>query len=583
MNHKDDSAKPSQGPGRHLKIAIPILLAALIAAGLIGRIAFRDAKSAPDRQATFVAQRGALTISVLESGTIKARDQIIIKNGLEGKTSIISLVPEGTLVKSGDLLVELDGSGLEDEKIDQEIRVQNAEAAQINAEENLAVVRNQAASDIDKARLTLEFAQQDLKQYKQGEYPNALAAAKNRITLAQEELTRARETLKWSEKLYAEKYISQTELQADQLAEKRKALDLDLATNDLELLQNYTYHRKIAQVESDVNQARMALERTTRKATADIVQAEADLKAKMAEYNRQKEKLAKIADQITKTKIYAPAAGLVIYATSAQRGGFRSNVEPLDEGQEVRERQELIYLPTTESTMAEITVHESNLAKVHIGQRATITVDALPGRKFPGYVATIAPLPDAQSMWVNPDLKVYNTEIFLDETDSALRTGISCQAEIIIARYENAVYIPVQAVLRVKGEPTVFVLEGEKIVPRRVEIGLDNNRMIHIVQGVEAGDLVLLTPPLAVGAVDSDGGEAALPQPDTGDRGTAPPAGSADATSLKGGTEPQQRQQDRSPADREAVDEKKRPNNQNPTPEQLENRRKRRQAQNPPD
>jgi len=582
MANKNGGTEPSRKTGRHLKIAIPIILAVLIAVGLIGRVAFRDAPGAPDRQATFVAQRGPLTISVLESGTIKARDQIIIKNEVEGKTSIISLVPEGTLVKSGDLLVELDGSGLEDEKIDQEIRVQNAEAAQINAQENLAVVRNQAASDTDKAELTLQFAQQDLKQYKQGEYPNALAAAKNRITLAQEELTRARETLKWSQKLYAEKYISQTELQADQLAEKRKALDLELATNDLELLQNYTYHRKIAQVESDVSQARMALERTMRKATADIVQAEADLKAKKAEYNRQKEKLAKIADQIKKTKIYAPAAGLVIYATSAQRGGFRNNVEPLDEGQEVRERQELIYLPTTESAMAEITVHESNLAKVHIGQRATITVDALPGRKFSGYVATIAPLPDAQSMWMNPDLKVYNTEIFLDETDSALRTGISCQAEIIIERYENAVYIPVQAVLRVKGEPTVFVLEGEKSVPRRVEIGLDNNRMIHILKGIEAGDLVLLTPPLEAGVVDSDRGEAALPQPDTSGGGTATQTGSADEGSLKDGAEPPQQGQSRSPAEREAVNEKRRPNNQSTTPQQLENRRKRRQSQNPP-
>jgi len=580
MANKDDSAKTSQGGGRHLKIAISILLAILIVAGLIGHFAFRDAKGAPDKQATFVAQRGPLTISVLESGTIKARDQIIIKNEVEGKTSIITLIPEGNLVKSGDLLVELDGSGLEDEKIDQEIRAQNAEAAQIFAQENLAVVQNQAASDIDKAKLTLRFAQQDLKQYKEGEYPNALTATQNRITLAQEELTRARETLKWSQKLYAEKYISQTELQADQLAEKRKALDLDLAKNDLELLQNFTYHRKIAQVESDVNQARMALERSMRKATADIVQAEADLKAKKAEYNRQKEKLAKIADQIAKTKICAPAAGLVIYATSAQRGGFRRNVAPLDEGQEVRERQELIYLPTTESAMAEITVHESNLAKVSKGQQATITVDALPGKKFSGHVANIAPLPDGQSMWMNPDLKVYNTEIFLDENDSALRTGISCQAEIIIERYENAVYIPVQAVLRVKGAPTVFVLDGDRILPRKVETGLDNNRMIHIVQGIEAGEIVLLTPPLEVGAVDTGRGKAALLRPDSRDRGTDKQEGSVDADSLKGNVELPQRQQGHNPGEQGADNAKMRPDNQNPTPEQLERRRRRRQAQN---
>ncbi|MHC4487494.1 MAG: hypothetical protein ACYS4T_20220 [Planctomycetota bacterium] len=46
--------------------------------------------------ATFVAKQGPLTISVLESGTIKSREQIIIRNECEGRSQIIRLVPEGT-------------------------------------------------------------------------------------------------------------------------------------------------------------------------------------------------------------------------------------------------------------------------------------------------------------------------------------------------------------------------------------------------------------------------------------------------------------------------------------------------------
>jgi HlyD family secretion protein len=211
----------------------------------------RGSENPTSNMATFVANRGPLTISVLESGTIKAREQIIIKNEVEGRTSIITLIPEGTRVKKGDLLVELDASSLEDNKIDQEIRVQNAEASYINAQENLAVVKNQAESDIDVAKLTLEFAREDLNQYKEGEYPNELAAAQNKITLAQEELTRAQETLEWSQKLYEEKYIAQTELEGDRLAKKRREVDLELAKNDLDLLQNFTYHRQIAQLEGE--------------------------------------------------------------------------------------------------------------------------------------------------------------------------------------------------------------------------------------------------------------------------------------------------------------------------------------------
>jgi len=112
------------------------------------------------------------------------REQIIIKNEVEGKTSIIYLIPEGNQVARGDLLVELDASSLMDARVDQEIKVQNAEAAHVNATENLAVAENQAKSDMDLAVLTLEFARQDLEKYSKGEFPNELKKAEAEITLA---------------------------------------------------------------------------------------------------------------------------------------------------------------------------------------------------------------------------------------------------------------------------------------------------------------------------------------------------------------------------------------------------------------
>jgi len=461
--------------------------------------------------ATFEVKRGPLTISVIESGTIKAREQLIIKNEVEGRTSIISLIPEGTHVKKGDLMVELDASTLEDGKIDQEIQVQNAEAAYINAKENLAVVENQAASDVQLAELTLEFARLDLKKYINGEYPNELKQAQTDITLAEASLTNARETLQWSQKLYDEKYISEMEFQADKIDEQKCALDLELAKNNLALLTDYTYQRNLTQFRSDVNQAEMALERTRRKASADVVQAKAELTAKQAEYQRQVDKLKKIEDQIEKTSIYAPADGLVIYATSARRGGWRSSTEPLEEGQEVRERQELIYLPTGASANAEIDIHEANLEKVAVGLPAVVTVTSS-GKTFLGTVEQIAPLPDAQSMWMNPDLKVYNTEIYLQGEDPSLRTGMSCQAEIVVAQYDNVLYVPVQAVVRVNEQPTVYVKDGKAIEPQAVGIGLDNNRMIHIISGLEEGQTVLLNPPLKAAAVQARAADAIAEQ-----------------------------------------------------------------------
>jgi len=487
------------------KLRIISIAVILLAAGGV-LVWFQVIRASGDRTnnfATFRVTRGPLTISVLESGTIKAREQVILKNEVEGRTSIITLVPEGMRVQKGDLLVELDASVLLDNKIDQEILVQNAEAAYINAVETLAVAENQAQSDMDVAQLTFDFAKQDLQQYIEGQYPNELKAAEAKITLAREELSRAEETLEWSRKLNEKNYIANSVLQADELAVKRRSLDLQLAENDRNLLEKFTYQRNLAQLNSDVKQAEMALERTIRKAKADVVQAKADLNAKEAEYNRQEDKLKKIEEQITKTKIIAPEDGQVIYASSARRGGYRRSTEPLDVGQEVYERQELIYLPTGTSSKVEVDIHEASLEKVQLGLPAVITVDALPGKKFFGTVEYIAPLPDAQSMWMNPDLKVYNAEIYLEGNDESLRTGMSCKAEIIVEQYEDALYIPVQAVIRVGAEPTVFVVKGDSYESRTVKIGLDNNQMVHILAGLDEGEKVLLTPPLKSAAVDS--------------------------------------------------------------------------------
>jgi HlyD family secretion protein len=453
---------------------------------------------------TYTVKQGPLTISFVESGTIKARDQIILKNEVEGKTSITFVVPEGTRVKKGELLIELDVSTLEDQKIDQEISVQNAEAEYISKTENLAVVENQAKSDVDLAILTLDFAKQDLEKYQKGEYQSELLKANTEITLAEEELIKAEDYLNWSEKLYQEKYIPETEYKGDVLAKKKCELNVKIAQNSRELLEQYTYKRTLAQKVSDVNQAEMTLERTKRKAYADVIQAEAELKAKKSEFGRQKDKLDKVITQISKTKIYAPDDGLVIYASSAKNtGGWRgSNSEPLDVGREVYEREELIYLPTGNASDAEIMVHESYLKKISIGMPTVITVD-VQDKKYYGTIQQIAPLPDARSMWMNPDLKLYTTKVAIDSRDLALRSGMSCQAEIIVEQHKEAVYVPLQAVIRVGQMPTVYVKNGKTFESRTIKVGLDNNKVIHVLEGLQDGDVVQLNPPLKAAAVNT--------------------------------------------------------------------------------
>ena len=505
---------------------LTVALLALVAAAVIAVPVYRRLKPAAESsRPVFPAAKGLLDITVTESGTISPSEQLILKSELEGRSTILFLIAEGTKVKAGDLLVELDATDLEDRRIEQTIQVQNAEAAFIRSRETLEVVRNQAQSDVEKAELDLQFAREDLEKYKAGDYPNKLKELEARITLAREEKQRAEEKLKWSQVLFKEKYLSESEIQADELSVKKAALDVELAENNLQLLQQFEYKRQITKLESDVRQTEMAFERATRKAKADVIQAEADLRAKESEFTQNKSQIEKLTAQIGKARITAPRAGLAVYATSTEVR-WRGSNEPLDEGQEVRERQELIHLPTASNFIARIKIQESSLQKVRRDMPVSLRVDALPGMRFSGRVTSIAPLPDAMSAFMNPDLKLYDTEIRIEGGGEVLRTGMNCEVTIQVASYPDAVHVPVQCVVRINRQPVVFINTPVGHVRRDVTIGEDNDRMVHILAGLEPGEPVLLAPPLDTmretaesthdDAMVTDAPSPDMPAPDTG-------------------------------------------------------------------
>lgn len=500
---------------------VALAAVAACAVALLRRVGAADAGT--DGEVYAAVRRGPLVISLRESGEIKPSEQIKIKSEVEGRTTILSIVPEGTRVKQGDLLVELDTATLEESRVNQEITVQNAEAAFIEARENLEVVRNQSRADVELAELKAQFAREDLEKYEKGEYPNTLAEQEGAVTLAEEEVARARDTLEWSRRLHDEKYLSDSELRGDELSYKSRELSLKTARGKLDLLRNYTYKRQIAQLQSDLSQAEMTLERTRRTANANIVQAEAKLRARELEFTRQKDKLAKYVDQIAKARIVAPMDGLVIYATTNQRWG---NQDPIQEGKEVHEREDIILLPTADTYVAEINIHESNLKKVSDGMPVVVRVDAIPNRVFSGRVAKVSPLPDSLRMWANPDLKVYKTTIEIDGGGDVLKSGMNCHAEIVVDSYEDALYVPVQCVVRIGGEPTVWVRGRDSALERRVEIGLDDNRVVRVLSGLTEGEEVLMAPPLGDSAADPAAAAAAVaagaPAPAAAGSGTGP-------------------------------------------------------------
>ena len=451
-----------------------------------------------DALATTTVQRGPLTINIVESGTIRPREQVVLKNELEDPAAILFIVDEGSLVKKGDLLIELDISDLDNELVERKIRVQNDEADLIHAQENMKVVENQAQADIQQAELDFKFAKQDLKKYIEGEYPKLTKESEAKITLAQEELSKAEEDLKWSQILYKEKYLAQSELQKHELAAKKTELNLELAKADLDLLESFTYQRQIDQLESDVKQAEMALERTQRLAAANIAQARAQLSAREAELKEETDRLRRTERQIARAKMYAPIDGMVLYASSVE-DRWRRDDDHIETGTVIRERDEIIYLPTASEFNVEVNIPEVDLGKLEPGLPVSVAIDAMPGRTFHGQVRGIAQLPDAGSRYLNPNLKLYETVIELDSTVDSLRNGMSCQAKIMVAHYDDALYVPMQSAVRLQGQTVVYVLEDNAVpTPRPVELGMDNSSFVHVLSGLNEGERILLAPPLNV-------------------------------------------------------------------------------------
>ena len=366
------------------------------AAGIFGTAAVVEMKGAR-------VKKGPLTISVLVRGNLSAKDAASIKSEIEGQTTIISLIKEGTLVKPGDLLCELDSSALIEKKVGQEINVQSADATYTKAKAQYDIQDSQNKSDIEAAERKLKFAQLDIEKYNEGDSKQQLSDAQNKITIADSRQKQSDTTAEWSEKLAEKGFLTKTELDKDKLDQLSSKVSLDQAILAKELLQKYDDPRKRTELDANLKEAERGLERAKLKALAMIADYDSSRVSSKAKLDLEKEKLQKYVDQLSKTKIVAPATGMVVYARV--ESGRMGNDSPIAEGTSIRERQEIMQIPRTGGMVCEGSVHESVLKLVEPGMTCRVTIEALPGLEFPAEVKSVAVLPDKGSWFSNPNTR----------------------------------------------------------------------------------------------------------------------------------------------------------------------------------
>ena len=137
-------------------------------------------------------------------------------------------------------------------------------------------------------------------------------------------------------------------------------------------------------------------------------------------------------------------------------------------------------------------IDEVDAPAVRTGQKTLITMDAFPGRKFPGFVRRVAPYVldvEKQARTVEVEAEIENSEN-KEADDEILLPGYSADVEIILAKRENVLRVPTQVIL---DGTRVIVLDGSTLEEREIVTGISSWEFTEVVSGLEEDERVVLT------------------------------------------------------------------------------------------
>ena len=480
-----------------------IALALVSAAGAAAYYWNSGRSSAPTDVQRATVVRGPFILEITEKGELESSGNTEIRCEVKSVggsgSSIIKIVPEGTLVKEGDFLVQLDSSRLELDQATQQIAVNTSEALVV-----------QASNTYETALIAKE-------EYLQGTFFQEQQAIQSEIFVAEENLRRAQEYLRYSRRLAASGYITQLQLDADAFAVDNARNGLASTRTKLNVLENFTRAKMLKTLESA------------------IVTAKAQWEAEKKSHSVELSKLKDIDDQIAKCHITAPAPGQVKYA---HKSDFRGNNEfVIEEGSLVREHQVIISLPDPSRMQVKVNVNESVLDSIREGMPAAIRSVSLDDSVLTGHVTKINQYSEPSS-WRKGDVKEFAVFVKVDGgSDGRLLPGMTSEVTIRCLEVPDVLKVPIQAVYAHGDQWYCFVQHDNQWEAKPVKPGANNETFVVIADGVAEGDVVTLNPARFVDDVDLPKLSAAdqqqvvrrsrLPIGTSMAKSAAPPAGSS--------------------------------------------------------
>jgi HlyD family secretion protein len=252
----------------------------------------------------------------------------------------------------------------------------------------------------------------------------------------------------------------------------------------------------VVQAREQVQQAEQNLAQARSNQANDQIK-NLDIRAAQATIARAEATLENANDTLTQTTVRAPSAGVVLQKYVEQGTIITSGQSLSATG------TSLVQIGDISKMYANVSVDETDIARVEAGQAVDVRVDAFPGITFAGKVARL----DPQAVVTN-NVTTFNVRVEIDNTTSQfqrLRPGMNVTCEFVVANVASAVQVPTEAVreddngtyvqVATGGTPSPTnrqALTGVRTERRTVELGIEGNTVVEIKSGLKAGEKVVV-------------------------------------------------------------------------------------------
>ncbi len=430
---------------------------------------------------TAVVRRETLEVVVESTGVLEPNAQVALAFLSGGEVAEI-LVEEGQVVEAGQALVRLetDDLALQVARSEAALAVAEGQLAQLLAAPQLERVAAEEAN-LAAARGQVSAAVANRDQVTAGPDEAEIAAAEAQIAAAQLDHRLAVIT------------YDRTEGDEDQVEQARYDLwaaevGVDAAQKQLDELMAGSDADEVRAAQANV--AAASAQQDAAQAQLDLLLAGAadeEIQAAEAAVDQARVALDQARLQLERATLSAPTAG-TITALDVEAGEMAGPGQPV------------LVLSDLSALEAAVSLDETDVVQVAVGQAARVTLDAFPGLELPGEVTYVAP-----KAYISSGVVLYPVTVRLVAGDSLagladqgfagdVRSGMTANVEIATASREDALIVPLRAV-RVEGE-TAYVDRwlGDRSKPVEVELGLITDTEVEITAGLAEGDVVLVVP-----------------------------------------------------------------------------------------